>query len=72
MKTKKQDSFLKKNIVSFLHCKQCLKELPAGKSPAEWSANDVGWTREGLQVWCRRHEQNIVHIDFEGQQHPAA
>ena len=20
----------------------------------------------GLQVWCKRHETNILHVDFEG------
>jgi hypothetical protein len=61
-----------------MHCKKCLAELVAivkrtgqGQSPAMYSRYDVGFTNEGLQVWCRRHEINIVHIDFEGQQHPA-
>ena len=45
-RSKKQDSFLKNNIVAFLHCKECLKELPDGVSPAEWSAHDVGWTEK--------------------------
>lgn len=71
-RSKKQDSFLKNNIVAFLHCKECLKELPDGVSPAEWSAHDVGWTEKGLQVWCRRHEANVLHVDFEGHKHPAA
>ena len=71
-RSKKQDSFLKNNIVAFLHCKECLKELPDGVSPAEWSAHDIGWTEKGLQVWCRRHEANVLHVDFEGHKHPAA
>ena len=71
-RSKKQDSFLKNNIVAFLHCKEYLKELPDGVSPAEWSAHDVGWTEKGLQVWCRRHEANVLHVDFEGHKHPAA
>ena len=71
-KTKSKNSFLKNNIIAFLHCKECLEELPEGRSPAEWSAHDVGWTKEGLQVWCRRHEANVLHVDFEGHQHPGA
>ena len=35
-----------------------------------YSRYDVGFTMAGLQVWCRRHEINIVHIDFEDYVHP--
>jgi hypothetical protein len=24
-----------------------------------------------LQIWCKRHESNVAHIDFEGANHPA-
>lgn len=58
-------------IVSFMHCGLCLKQLPAGKSPREWAQLEVGWTKLGLQVWCRRHECNVLHVDFQGQRHPA-
>lgn len=56
---------------AFLHCGKCLKELPAGKSPSEWARLSVGWTPRGLQVWCSRHDCNVMHVDFEGAQHPA-
>lgn len=58
-------------IIQYAHCTRCLEELPEGESPATWSRLDVGFTAEGLQVWCRRHEVNIIHIDFEGEKHPA-
>ena len=58
-------------ISTFFHCKRCLEEIPEGISPREWAQHEVGFTPIGLQVWCRRHEINIVHIDCEGQQHPA-
>lgn len=62
-------------IVAFLHCKRCLDEMPDwapdGTSPREWAQIEVGWTKLGIQVWCRRHEANILHVDFEGRQHPA-
>jgi hypothetical protein len=32
---------------------------------------DVGFTDWGVQVWCRRHKVNVVHIDFQGQKIPA-
>ena len=60
-----------KSILLYFHCKQCLEEKPADLSPAEFTAFEVGWTGVGLQVWCRRHDINVIHIDFEGAQHPA-
>lgn len=58
-------------IKMYLHCKLCLEELPSDQSPREYLRVEVGWTTKGLQVWCNRHECNIVHIDFEGKKHPA-
>ena len=46
-------------------------EMPEGYSPQTWSQLEIGWTRLGIQVWCRRHELNILHMDFEGHKHPA-
>lgn len=59
------------HIVSFMHCSQCLREKPANKSPREWARLNVGWTRDGLQVWCVRHNLNVLHVDFGGQKHVA-
>lgn len=58
-------------IQLYAHCSRCLQELPAGTSPAEYARIEAGFTAQGLQIWCTRHDLNIVHIDFEGQQHPA-
>ena len=58
-------------IKAFMHCARCLDELPEGQSPREWGQLEVGWTSIGLQVWCKRHECNVVHMDFEGHKHPA-
>jgi hypothetical protein len=55
----------------YLHCRQCMQEKPDGISPADWSKLDVGSTPIGFQVWCRRCEANVLHIDFEGHTHPA-
>jgi hypothetical protein len=64
--------FIDNNIVQFFHCTLCIKEgIPEGESPRTWARFDIGWTKEGLQVWCVRHEANIMHIDFQGQKHPA-
>jgi hypothetical protein len=58
-------------IISFFHCRRCLEEIPDGVAPREWAQNEVGFTKLGLQVWCRRHDANVIHIDFQGVQHPA-
>lgn len=59
------------SIVMFLHCAKCFAEKPPDLSPMEWSRTQTGFTKLGIQVWCNRHHCNIVHIDFEGQKHPA-
>lgn len=58
-------------IVMHVHCALCLESAPDGVSPAEWRQVDVGWTEKGLQVWCVRHDCNVMHIDFDGMQHKA-
>ena len=65
-----------REIGLFFHCKQCGKEIDSGEagdgvSPCTYSQLEVGWTEKGLQVWCRRHDLNIIHIDFEGAVHSA-
>ena len=59
------------SIQAFLHCRRCVESIPKGHSPQSWSALSVGWTELGFQVWCNRHDINILHVDFEGQVHPA-
>jgi hypothetical protein len=59
------------SIQSYMHCRRCIEERPPGVSPREWAELEVGFTEVGLQVWCKRHECNVMHIDFEGQKHPA-
>ena len=54
------------NITTFLHCKMCLQEKPPGISPRDYSHLEVGFTVPGFQVWCRRHEANVIDVDFEG------
>jgi hypothetical protein len=61
----------KLEISAYIHCGLCLAEKPDGVSPAGYSRLEIGWTPHGLQVWCRRHNCNVMHIDFEGQKHPA-
>jgi hypothetical protein len=58
-------------IRMFFHCRKCIGSIPPGQSPRTWARLEVGFTKLGIQVWCKRHECNVAHIDFEGQTHPA-
>ena len=59
----------------YLHCGLCLEDIKTGASgpvtPAEYARLNIGYTHAGLQIWCVRHDVNVAHVDFEGQQHPA-
>ena len=62
------------NIDSYVACTKCAKEVADIEpkiSLQDYAAIDVGFTNWGLQIWCRRHQVNIVHIDFGGVQLPA-
>lgn len=58
------------NIREPVVCAKCLDEMTRGftdsKSLQDYARLDVGFTEQGLQVWCRRHDLNVVHIDFDG------
>ena len=54
-------------IGTFLHCRLCLAELPDNESPESYARYSIGYTEIGLQIWCTRHNCNIIHIDFAGQ-----
>ncbi len=58
-------------ITAFFHCGLCLDELPKDIPPREYASLEVGYTATGLQVWCKRHEVNVIHIDFGGHRHPS-
>ena len=58
------------SITEAVVCRKCADELEQGLSDMgslqRQSSLDVGFTEIGLQVWCRRHHLNVVHIDFAG------
>lgn len=58
-------------IISYVHCMACLKEMPRKTSPEQFALLNIGFTNLGIQVWCRRHNLNIMHVDFQGITHPA-
>lgn len=53
-------------IEAFIQCAKCLNEKPAGVSPRQFARVQIGIRNDGkLQVWCNRHECNVVVIDFK-------
>lgn len=61
----------KNRIKQFFHCSQCIEEYEKNEdefkgSPRDFAQIEVGWTIEGFQVWCKRHEINIADFDFMG------
>ncbi len=62
-------------IITFLHCRQCMNEVSLHNihqttemqiTPKDYARYEFGYTQWGMQVWCLRHECNIIHIDYEG------
>ena len=53
-------------IVTHLHCGLCMDELPSGETPQSYTMYEVGFTPQGIQIWCKRHDCNVVHLDFDG------
>lgn len=58
--------FTADHIQHFLHCGLCIETKPEGVSPRDWAQIEVGLTRWGIQVWCKRHECNVAHFDLQG------
>lgn len=53
-------------IYRFVHCSLCIEEKPESVSPREYAHNEVGILKNGdIQVWCIRHEKNVVIFDME-------
>lgn len=67
-------SALRYSIERPLVCTQCADEVQSGEagltSLSEYGRLDVGFSSVGLQVWCRRHGTNVIHVDFEGRELP--
>ncbi len=57
-----------KEIQMFFQCALCMEEMGShpGETPESFARFNAGWTRWGLQLWCVRHDCNVIHIDFEG------
>ena len=62
---------LQKQIRQHVISAKCEEEFQTGSTDSSSLQNytklDVGFTDIGIQVWCRRHDANVVHINFNGQ-----
>lgn len=58
---------IKNHIEMFANCPDCLDERPADVTPSDWARLNVGMTKEGMQIWCVRHDKNVMALDFLGQ-----
>jgi hypothetical protein len=51
-------------------CAKCEAEVRSGAAGAvslrEYGRLEAGFTALGVQIWCRRHDVNVCHIDFGG------
>lgn len=56
---------IKNQIKLNLHCAKCLKEIPQGISPRDWSKLSIGQTEKGIQIWCNRHNINVDLVTIE-------
>lgn len=56
-------------IRHLVYCVRCLSEKPPGVAPRAWSRLSVGTTKQGLQVWCERHQMSVLNIHFGGLAH---
>jgi hypothetical protein len=51
-----------------IYCRKCAAEIVNQDiTPDEYSEIKVGYTDLGLQIWCKRHACNVIHIYFGGQ-----
>ncbi len=59
---------LKYNIQHKIVCVKCEnEELNIHSDNLLENINiEVGFTEIGLQIWCKKHNVNICHIDFNG------
>jgi hypothetical protein len=69
-KKKQVDKLQPHAILCHTYCRRCMKDLvrlnataPA-QSIRDYSEIECGWTEHGFQVWCTRHNRNVLHIDL--------
>ena len=63
---------LKYSINNHIVCNKCIEELSTLSSSdinlKNYAKCEVGFTSLGIQICCIRHNINVCHIDFDGNQ----
>jgi hypothetical protein len=62
-----EHQMIKNYIDMYMHCPHCLDEQPHDVTARDWARLNIGMTKEGMQVWCVRHDMNVMAFDFLGQ-----
>ena len=58
---------IENRIFSFYHCRKCLEEKGNYISARDYASFEFGATEKGFQLWCTRHEENVLALDLLGQ-----
>jgi len=55
-----------KEIEFFWSCSKCLEEVKhlPDQSPSEYARLNIGPTKNGIQIWCVRHDCNVANLDL--------
>lgn len=53
---------MENKIHSYMHCGRCLAELPPNESAESYARLSIGATKDGIQVWCVRHNRHVGHF----------
>jgi hypothetical protein len=54
-------------IISYIHCKKCIDEIKKDRiqiSPSDYQMITAGFTSTGLQIWCNRHNCNVMNFNL--------
>ena len=54
----------KPEIVEYFHCAKCMDEKPDYVTPQEYTNYEVGLTMFGIQVWCKKHNIEVVYLNL--------
>lgn len=52
-------------ILTYFHCAECRRQIPANESMEKWTRVNVGFTSTGIRVWCVRHRKEVIHVTPE-------
>ena len=51
-------------VKKYWHCEKCMYEKPDGVSPREYGNYEIGMTDYGLEIWCKRHDVRVTHMNL--------